>query len=170
MARLLKTPAQKIAPHPKNPYRSMRCQIQYQVKNEKSPQLRELSCYFMFFGARLCRTRDHSHSIVRTEHNALIYKRKTFNAPIISVTQTVKFAWLLISKEDSTARKISRFQGLSISTGRYLLICNQNRADEVARNYRQNRGETINRASPLCLLQESRTKFVALISVTVETS
>lgn len=59
---------------------------------------------------------------------------------------------------------------LSISTGRFLRICNQNRADEVARNYRQNRGETINRASPLRLLQESRTKFVALISVTVETS
>ena len=34
------------------------------AKNEKSPQLRGLRGVLMLFGASLCRTRDHSHSMV----------------------------------------------------------------------------------------------------------
>lgn len=37
---------------------------QCQAENEKSPQLRGLRGDFVLFGAGLCRTRDHSHSIV----------------------------------------------------------------------------------------------------------
>lgn len=41
------------------------------AKNEKSPQLRGLMGVLMLFGASLCRTRDHSHSIIYGMHNQL---------------------------------------------------------------------------------------------------
>lgn len=41
------------------------------AKNEKSPQLCGLMGVLMLFGASLCRTWDHSHSIIYDNHNQL---------------------------------------------------------------------------------------------------
>jgi hypothetical protein len=41
------------------------------AKNEKSPQLRGLRGVLMLLGASLCRTRDHSHSIIYSARNQL---------------------------------------------------------------------------------------------------
>jgi len=69
-----------------------------------------------------CCTPPHSHSILSTHRNALIYKRKFFLAvPEVRTTSRQNFS-LMISKENSRDSISARFQRLSTTIGRFFAL------------------------------------------------